>query len=481
VSPASRHRSRQLVRTVDSEGLTLLLLAFYGVLLAGLAPFELVQDSWLTLVSGREVATHGIPGHETLTLMAHGVQWVDQQWLAQLVFYELVRAGGLRLAVLVHVLLLVSALGLALATARRLGASANAVFWIGLVCVFLAPWGWQLRAQSFAYPLFAGALALLVADSRSPSRKVLWVLPLLVLWGNLHGSVILGAALVALRGVTIFWTRARGVPEPHWALRGSLLCAAPLAALVSPYGVHLVGYYHHMLGSPLLSTFVQEWGPTTPQKAWLFYALALAALWLLGRAGSALTVFERLALLASIGAALTSIRQVVWFELAAAALLPALIAAWRGTARRAIASAWVSRLAIGVGLVTAVALLAAPARWYQQHEPTAAETAIARTTASPATKVFASETLSDWLLWTDPALRGRVAYDVRFEILTRHQLQELVDYHHRTGPAWAAPTNGYGVLVLDRHADRKVVAALEREPGLMQVYADRKVVVLRRT
>ena len=480
MTPESRPRPLQRVlRAVDSGGLPLLLLAFYGAILAGFAPLELVQDSWLTLVGGREVAAHGIPHHETLTLMAHGVHWVDQQWLAQLAFYEMVRLGGLRLAVLLHVLLLLSAFALVLAAARRRGATANAVFWIGLVCVFLAPWGWQMRAQSFAFPLYAGTLWLLIADSRAPSRRVLAVLPLLALWGNLHGSVVLGAALAALRGATIFWERLRGSASPHWKVRGALLCAAPLAALLSPYGAGLVGYYHHMLGSPLLSTFVQEWGPTTPQKAWLFYAVALATLWLLGRAGSALTLFERLALLASIAAALTAIRQVVWFELTAAALLPVLVTAWRGKPADAPAPRWVGRFAAFALIVTAVALLSARPGWFDSRYPAAAEAAIVQRTASPGTRVFASESLSDWLLWTDPKLAGRVAYDVRFEIMTRRQLQALVDYHHRAGRDWAAPTKGYGVLVLDRRSDSKVASALRRR-GLHVAYADRDTLVLTR-
>lgn len=462
-----------------------MLLAFYGVLLVALAPLELVQDSWLTLVGGREVAAHGIPQHETLTVLAHGVRWVDQQWLAQLVFYELVHVGGLRLAVLLHVLLLVGGFGLALAAARRLGASATAVFWVGLACVFLAPWGWQLRAQSFAYPLFAATLWLLSADSRAPSRRVFFVLPLLVLWANLHGSVVLGAALVAVRAVTILWDRCRGSVSPHWKLRAALLAAAPLAALVSPYGLQLVGYYHHMLGSSLLAQFVQEWGPTTPQKAWLFYAVALGSLWLLGRAGAALTIFERLALLASIAAALVAIRHVVWFELTAAMLLPALVGGWRKSTSRGArkpgpVTRWTGRVSAAALVVTAVALLAPPVSWFEEHLPHSASAAIGRVTADRHTKVFASETLSDWLLWTEPSLRGRVAYDVRFEILSRRQLERLVSYHRRSGAAWRAPTYGYDVLVFDLRKDSKPAASFRRDAHFRIAYADRRVLVLAR-
>jgi hypothetical protein len=462
-----------------------MLLAFYAVLLASLAPLQLVQDSWLTLVSGREVASNGIPQHETLTVLAQGAHWVDQQWLAQLVFYELAHLGGLRLAVLLHVVLLVGAFGLALAAARWRGASATAVFWIGLACVFLAPWGWQLRAQSFAYPLFVATLWLLIADSRTASPRVLLVLPLLALWGNLHGSVVLGAALVALRGATILWERCRGRMSPHWVLRALLLPAAPVAVLVSPYGVQLVGYYHHMLGSPLLSKFVQEWGATTPQKAWLFYGVALGTVWLLGRAGKVLTPFERLALLASVGAALTAIRHVVWFELTAVVLLPLLVNAWKGSTREPAAAStsltrWIGRVSAAALVVTAIALLAPSGSWYKSRVPTGASAAIASATADSGTRVFASETLADWLLWTQPSLRGRVAYDVRFEILTQAQLERLVAYHRRSGGEWDSPTKGYGVLILDRRKDPVVTSALRRDASLRVSYVDRRVVILTR-
>jgi hypothetical protein len=483
--PVRRPRSqRSALRILDSEGLPLMLLAFYGALLAALAPLLLVQDSWLTFVSGREVANHGIPHRETLTVLAQGVRWVDQQWLAQLIFYELVRIGGLRLAVLLHVLLLVGAFALALAAARWRGATVTAVFWVGLLCAFLAPWGWQLRAQSFAYPLYVGILWLLIADSRAASRRVFFALPLLVLWANLHGSVVLGAALVSLRGVTILWERCRGRISPHWTTRGLLLCAAPVTTLISPYGDQLVGYYRHMLGSPLLSKFVQEWGPTTPQRAWLFYALALGALWLLGRVGSALTLFERLALLASIGGAFVAIRHVVWFELSGAILLPVLVTVWRGSPHESKApgrlTRWIGRLSAAALVVTVVALLAPPTRWYEGNVPASAQGAIARATASPTTKVLASETLADWLLWTEPSLRGRVAYDVRFEILTRRQLEELVAYHHREGANWSLPTKGYGVLILDRRRDGAIAAALRRRRAMRVDYVNQRVIVLSR-
>src|SRR5205809_967223 len=80
--------------------------------------------------------------------------------------------------------------------ARRAGASPRSVALVALLPLCVAPWVLQLRTQTLALPLFVAVYGLLAADSRRPSLRVWLVFPLLVLWGNLHGSVVLGAMLV---------------------------------------------------------------------------------------------------------------------------------------------------------------------------------------------------------------------------------------------------------------------------------------------
>ena len=78
----------------ERQGLLVLVLAAYAgtfVLIAnGTAP-----DTWLAILGGREVAHHGLPSVDHLTVLGHGGRWVDQQWLAQLIFYGAYHAGGL--------------------------------------------------------------------------------------------------------------------------------------------------------------------------------------------------------------------------------------------------------------------------------------------------------------------------------------------------------------------------------------------------
>ena len=88
------------------------------------------------------------------------------------------RARGLRAVVVLDVLLVVLALGLAAAAARSAGASSRSTFLVGLLAVLAGPWGWTIRAQTAALPLFAGVLWLLVdAARRGVRRRTLLVLP----------------------------------------------------------------------------------------------------------------------------------------------------------------------------------------------------------------------------------------------------------------------------------------------------------------
>ena len=88
--------------------------------------------------------------------------------------------------------------------------------------------GVAARAQTLALPLAVAVLWLLAEDTRIPPRRVLFVLPLLVCGRSLHGSVLLGAGLVAAAGV-LAAVRRRPL--------AAVLLLGPLTALASPYGL----------------------------------------------------------------------------------------------------------------------------------------------------------------------------------------------------------------------------------------------------
>jgi hypothetical protein len=466
-APAAGTRARPWLDRLGQEGLVLASFAvFAGALVLRLVG-QLNADGWLALVTGRWIARHGIPHHETLTVWGHGA-WVDQQWLAQLGLYGLYVVGGVALVLVAHAALTGGAYLAAIGAARRLGGSPRAVLFTLPACFWLLIFGtWQARTQSFAYLPFVALLYLLAADSRRPSARVYLVLPLLALWGNLHGSVVLGAALVFVRGIT-----RRSAP---------LVVLPPIALLASPYGVDLVDYYRRTLLNPAFGAMVNEWqaptiGPTTAP----FFALVVGVAWLLGRHRRVLTAFEQLALLATALAGLTAQRNIVWFALTAIVLVPALLTAALGP--EADRPRQVLRLNAALGAAALVVLgvlvtttLARPASDFERAFPAEAAAVAAHSDG----RVLANVKYADWLLWREPGLSGRLAYDARLELLSRRQILQIYDFGLPFGGSWRAATAGYDVLVLDRDEDRYAIQGL-RAAGARVAYRGADLVVLTR-
>ena len=464
----------------------LFLVVALDALILAFRPWLFVRsDTWLALVGGRLVWRDGLPQHNTLTIWDGGHRWIDQQWLAQLLFYGVHAAGGLRLVLLVHVALLVGGFALALAFARRSGGSSRSVAIVGVIGLFVALPNSVARAQSVAYVLFVAMVWLLASQSRGSSRRVFLAVPLLVVWANVHGSAVLGAGLVVL------WALAEAVDmSKHDATRARaartraalLAAAAPLCLLMTPYGFGTVGYYRDVFGAGAFRDLVAEWGPSTFPAQWPFFVLALAALWLAARKAVALTLFEHLALLATFVAGLSAVRNIVWFALVAAMVAPrALDALWPARQepirKRQNVALSIAATAVVVGAFAAAAVH--PSGYYNKSYPDRAAAEVARATAKdPSIRVFSNEAFADWLLWRLPNLSGRVAFDARFELLTAEQLHAIAEFRRRTAAPSLAVTAGYRLLALDPHTEKPAIAAALSEPGARSLYRNADIAVI---
>ena len=464
-APAARIRAAGRGAWIGREGLLVLLVGGYAAALLAFARYLVSTDSWFALVGGRVVASLGIPSHDTLTIWAYGRRWVDQQWLAQLTIYELERVGGMRLAVAVHVLLLVAALAAAVWLARRLGAEPRSVAPVVLVALLpLALSTAQLRTQSFAYVPFVAVLALTAAGPVTWIRLALLV-GVLGLWANLHGSVVLGAALVALRGSVdvVQGYKARRFRHP-----GSLALVMPWACLLAtPYGLGAWHYYSETIFNSTLSRYLAQWQPSSFSLVSLpLFALAFGFVWLLARTGGSYTTYEKLAGAIVVVFALLAVRNWVWLSLFAVAFFPKAL----GSIRRPKVIENEDRLNQLLGMVGVVLALAAsvgilrhPSRWFTPRFPAAAASVVSRIAEShPGTRIWATTQWADWLLWSDPRLAGRLAFDARVELLDEAQVKRLVVFS-ATPALLPQVTRRYGIVVVDRIDEPDVYAALRRQ------------------
>jgi len=479
----ARARSR-IRRVAEEEFVLVVLLAAFGIVfLTVFPPTLLVADSWLTLVAGREVVENGLPTTDELTLLGLGRDWTDQQWGAQLLAYGAYSLGGYGLLAVVAAVFAVGAFAIAAAGARALGAGPRAIVLLFFPVLLAAPWTFTIRAQVFVLPLYTGLVWLLASEARHPTRRVYLVVPLLVIWGNLHGSAALAAMLTMLLGL-IELVRSRG---GTWLRSVILLVLPPLALLATPYGpIETARYYHLLLVDPPFGReLVTEWQRSEPSWQTLaFYLLAAFAALVVSLGRKRLTAFDLAALAFTFAGAVLAIRGIPWFALACLVLLPVAIGPrLEGRVPRVPRrlDGILSYAALGfLALVVAISI-ARDDSWFEGNWPRPALAAVEEAAADPETRVFATSRDADWLLFEIPELRGRLAYDVRFEIYDRETFERIVRFRGEQGADWKTIADGYDVLVFETDQEPSShVQDFLAEPGARTLYADERITVIRR-
>jgi hypothetical protein len=472
----------RLAAFLRDEGLLVAIAGVYGLIVLVRLSDELTQDSWFALVGGREIVHHGIPRIDHLTYLTSGHRWTNQPWLGELLLYAPAALGGVGLALVVHAILVTAAFAAALAAGRALGGRPRAIAWTAVVSLLPIAQSNAMRTQSLVYLLFVALLWLLVRDSRAPTRLVWLCLPIIALWANLHGSAVLAAALVALRGgsLAVEALIRRTKPSRSWFARTSVLIGAPwLCVLASPYGFSLVDYYDRTLNNPGFRRLVVEWqAPTLTLFQIPFYVLAFGCAVLLGR-DRRLTLFERLALVLTLIAAFVSIRNEVWFGYTALVLLPgpvsSLLERGMGADRRRLNAT----VALAGGAAFVVGVVSAAGQRYESGFPAGGAEVVARASAAdPGARIFADIRWADWLLWRQPQLRGRIAYDTRLELLSDDQLTIVWKWGNRIGDDWRKAAAGARLIVLDLDDETPVERSLLHDPGVHRIYRNGRLSVL---
>jgi hypothetical protein len=452
-----------------------LVLGGLALLLYAAGSATIVQDSWSTLVAGREIARSGLPSVDHLTVLGSGHRWTDQQWLAQLVLYGIEAAGGLKAVVLAGAAAAALAYGIVLVSVvRRTRVSPTVVTLFAALAVAGAPWAFQVRAQELALPLGAAVFALLLADPDARRRRTLLVLPLLAVWANVHGSVVLGAAIVCLYGLTVLVAGPRRGRER--AVRAApFLALSPLAVLASPYGPALIGYYRLLLVHPPFRGLIQEWETPHPSPYTApFFVLATLAVAFLIFGIRRLTAFEALLLLVMLVPALNALHNTVWFSLAALAVLPGHALRPRRAASRSVGAAFAVVAAVALIVVCAVAA-AAPRSHYAPHLGSSASRAVASALNQAGGKIYADDAHADWVLWKVAGARGRVLYDSRIELVHRSDIEKIA-YLQAVRGDYERTLAGVNLIVVE-----PAIAARFRQAHWGRlVYADDWTVVLAR-
>jgi len=426
----------------------------------------MTADAYLALVCGRFIAAHGLPSLDTLATVTRGQSWVDQQWLGQLVIYAMARVGGLRLLIVHEAMVTAATFAVSARFAMKRGASflptaLAAAVGLFFCFLFLAP-----RPQIFSLLFFALILAI-VADAPRP-RELLWAIPVLVVWANVHGVVIFAAGIVGLRALV----SAAQVRRDAASYLGVGMLAA-LSPFASPYALQLPGYFVSVwhLQDSARHLRILEWLPLdlTNGRSFFLVVVVLAALLVQRRKDT--SRLETFILAFTALSAWRANRNVQFFGLAIAAYVPALVqphfARVRLPQRLTQVCAAIALVAV---LVLSVRVVRAPD--LESGMPMAALPALHEVMlAQPAAGVVTSELYADWALWHEPALAGRLAFDVRYELLSDEQ-SRAVGTFLSARPGWQTVYPEASIALIDKRAAPSLAAQYTRLPNARVLWED---------
>lgn len=206
-----------------------------------------------------------------------GEPWFAWEWLADVVFAWIHSAGGLKWLALLG--LAAGGIYCGLIFLHMLWQGAR--MWVALPLAFLgfsaATLHLLARPHMFTMLLVPAVAWWIQADLRRPRASIWLLVPLTVLWTNLHGGWL---ALIALLGLTAAGLGAEaGLGVRRWrdALRYAALTAACLAAsLVNPYGWRLHAHTASYLRADYIRNIVGEFrAPSFRGEPMLHYELVL--------------------------------------------------------------------------------------------------------------------------------------------------------------------------------------------------------------
>jgi hypothetical protein len=399
---------------------------------------------WLVPL-GHEVA-HGHLPSSIPYASASTTGWHDVPAGAELVFWTLYRVfGGDRGLLLAQTLAAAVGFGTLAAGLRREASAGAALIVPVVVLVGALPTVVVVGISLFSLAIFPVLLGLLAREAREPSRRIWLSVPLLALWGNLHGGVLVGFGLLFCY---LVFDRARREP---W-LAGGVLAAGAAALFATPELWRTPLYYTRVFHSQVARHGEGLWAPLGTRGVDVLLeviAAVLVALTVLGR--GRIRLWEAVALIGLAAATLHVARNGTWLLFLAA--YPAARAIRLGAPK--------PRLLIAAAVIVAAGAVAAVVRG--PIDP--GSRALARVAAKTGAPVLASTLLGQQVA----AAGGHVWVNNPIDAFRQADQRLFLDWNAGNPSGSAAVAHADYVLV-PRGSDLDRISA--RDPRLTLVTRD---------
>jgi hypothetical protein len=301
----------------------LLLVAFFSALALAAGAFAPQMfadgDTYWHLAAGEWMLQHGAILHaDPFSYTAPGHAWDTHEWLTEVIMGGVFRAlgwQGVQLLYAPAIALVTLVMGLELS--RKLGV----VGWVAMLlgAVICTTQSWLARPHLLALPILALWTVQLLRAREEGRTPALWLLPLMILWANLHGSFLIGLGLLAPFALETLldagedWFRV----GRDWAL---FMLGALAAAMITPHGLNGLLYPIQIQSMKTLQD-IAEWRSTDFGEVRPFELALLGGLYVLLSRGVRIPMIRLLTMLGLTHLALHELRHQMVFAVVAPLLL----------------------------------------------------------------------------------------------------------------------------------------------------------------
>jgi hypothetical protein len=465
-----------LVLSLDARDGVAVIAAAIAFLVTAFAPQVLNDgDTFFHIAAGaRMLADHAVLYRDPFSFSFAGAPWDAHEWLAEVAMAVSYQAEGWNGLLILFAVVAAATAGL---LAHHLGRwldwrSQALVTILALSC--MTP-GLLARPHLLALPLlelWTAGLVIARSQGRAPSFALL---PLMTLWVNIHGSFLLGLALVV--GLAIDAVASEGDRVAALRRWGLFAVGAFAATLVNPHGLAGTLFPLRMAATASLAR-VAEWQPIDFSQLQPIELVLLAAIYVFTTRGVKIPPWRALMVLGLLHMALSHQRHQIVFALTAPLLLaePISLALRTSTARPARGQAlpaFVVSVTAALFLVAAVALrLVVPAQ--RVDSPVAPIAALQRV---PQT-LRAQHVLNDYSFGGYLVFSGvRPFVDSRVELYGDAFLARYAKIIAPDPVAIKSTLKAYdiGWTIFDPRSG--VIGVMDRLPGWRRLYADRFAVI----
>jgi hypothetical protein len=265
--------------------LTILLGLFIVVVIGGSYILDYAQvlgdpdTFWHVKLGGDIISSGHLPTVDTYSHSYAGKPFVSKEWLSEVLFAFSYKFLGWNGVLALTALVAVSAVLMLYSQLSKFMHPTMAGFLAIAVTTMLNPVV-LARPHLFTMPIAAYFTARLFRAAESKQAPQFWLLGLVSLWANLHGSFTLSFVIAGFAFLHLL-ENVRLTNKPLLVKWCIFLLAAPVAAIVHPYGYEPIRIGATMMASNTAMAYIMEWMPFNAQTDFIieyFTITTLAAL-----------------------------------------------------------------------------------------------------------------------------------------------------------------------------------------------------------